>query len=1360
MFERLGALAVRRRLWILAVTVLGVIVAGMIGSGVADQLSTGGYTDPDSESARAEKMLDQRFGQGQPTFVLVATVPEGQTVADPAAAEAGMELDRRLSAEPGVLGVQSFWSMDQSASLRSKDGRSAIVMARLAGDDDARKRTVRGFIDRYRQQGVLTLRAGGSDEVSREITDVLEADLLRAEKYAVPITLVLLVLVFASVVAASLPLVIGLVAIAGTLAELWILSNLTDVSVFALNVTTALGLGLGVDYSLFVVTRFREELARGRAPNCAVIETVRTAGRTVVYSATTVMISLAALLIFPLYYLRSIAYAGIAVVVLAAISAVVVLPAVLALLGERVNKLAIFRRIPTRRARVLPTFWERLAGAVMRRPGLVAVGVVAILVALGTPFLHAQFALPDDRALPQSASSRQAGDMLREDFATQESAQLFVVSDQRTEAGALTDYAMELSRLPGAARVDALTGSFADGVQVAAPDRTSARFERGSGTWMAIVPAANSSTTTGKELVDRLRSTPAPVPMLVGGASAQLVDTSDAIADKVPWALAIIAFAVGVLLFLFTGSVIVPLKALVLNLLSLSATFGAMVWIFQEGHLRWLLGNFTVTGQLDVTIPILMFCLAFGLSMDYEVFLLSRIREEWEQTGDNTVAVARGLGHTGRLITATAAIIAVVFLSFATSSVTSLKLLGVGMTLAVLMDATLVRGLLVPALMKLTGRINWWAPPWLRRMHTRFGLREAPALLPAHAQRPSAGPVSELILVDRHAPQGWRVRQDERLDRLFEECCEWVRLYGRPGQLAVDSDELSLTYDELDARANQLARYLRMRGINPGDRIGLLFDEPAHAYIPMLAVFKIGAAYVPLDADFPTDRMAYIVEDARVRTVLSMSSVAERAEWIDQLSTSGAQLVHLDSAAPLIDELSSHRLAQIERGAHAGQLAYISYTTDPTGRPASVAIDHRSICNFIKVAAEVYGIRPRDRVYQGLSLAFDFAIEEILVSWLCGATLVPKPPDVLPLGADLHQFLVSQQVTAMCCVPVQLATLPHELPNLRFLLVFGQACPRDLITRWHRPGRRMLNVYGPAEAPVTATWTELHPDKQVTIGIPLPTYSTVILDAEDPHRALPHGETGEIGIAGLGLACGYLNRDDVTNKAFIPDFLGIPANRSGRIYRTGDLGRVNADGEIEYLGGIGPRANFSGYRVELAAIESALLRPPRVPRPGLAPPTRRNRPPVRRALGQRPHSAGQDRANGAPRAVDLMNHHTDSSHTNGRNVDYRTMPAGPGRAGAAPPDTPVGVRRNWDRTARPGRGDSRLLPGRGGGAPRPSRRDAVAGSAGQGPWGSWPSPAGEPSGPPGGSQDQEHRWPGDPVDDTHAFIDDRWFTPR
>ncbi|MDT7652687.1 MAG: hypothetical protein QOI36_4093, partial [Pseudonocardiales bacterium] len=453
-------------------------------------------------------------------------------------------------------------------------------------------------------------------------------------------------------------------------------------------------------------------------------------------------------------------------------------------------------------------------------------------------------------------------------------------------------------------------------------------------------------------------------------------------------------------------------------------------------------------------------------------------------------------------------------------------------------------------------------------------------------------PISELVLVDQHEAQGWRVRQDERLDHLFEGRCDWVRTYGRTGQLAVDSDELSLTYDELDATANQLARYLRLHGAGAGDRIALLFDRPTDSYIAMLAVLKIGAAYVPLDISFPADRMAYIVEDARVRTVLSISDVAERVEQIELLTASGTELVHLDQAAPLIAEQDSRRLIDAERGILNNQLAYIVYTSGSNGRPKGVAVDHPSICNFVKVAAEVYGIRARDRVYQALPIAFDFSVEEIWVPWASGATLVPKPAGGSLQGSDLHAYLSERRVTAMCCVPNLLATIDNDLPDLRFLLVAGEACPQDLIARWHRPDRRFLNVYGPSEATVTATWTELHPDKPVTIGIPLPTYSTVILDVEDPYHALPHGQIGEIGIAGIGLACGYMNRGDLNDEAFIPDFLGIPANPSGRIYRTGDLGRVNVDGEIEYHGRIDLQGTTRGYRSELAEIESMLLRVP------------------------------------------------------------------------------------------------------------------------------------------------------------------------
>jgi non-ribosomal peptide synthetase-like protein len=450
-------------------------------------------------------------------------------------------------------------------------------------------------------------------------------------------------------------------------------------------------------------------------------------------------------------------------------------------------------------------------------------------------------------------------------------------------------------------------------------------------------------------------------------------------------------------------------------------------------------------------------------------------------------------------------------------------------------------------------------------------------------------PIDQLVLVAEDSAHGWRNRRGERLDLLFEERCDYMLRYGGPDRLAVDTGEVQLTYDALDRRANQLARYLRLRGARPGDRVALLFDQAVHSYIGMLAVLKINAAYVPLDVGFPSDRMAYIISDAGVNLVLSLSDVTEK---VPDVAALGADVVFVDLVEGLVGEQDARRLLDVERGSTVADLAYIIYTSGSTGRPKGVAIDHPSICNFVRVAAEVYGIRPRDRVYQGLTIAFDFSVEEIWVPWASGATLVPKPPGGSLLGQDLHDFLTDNRVTAMCCVPTLLATVEDDLPLLRFLLVSGEACPQDLIARWYRPDRRFLNVYGPTEATVTATWAELHPDKPVTIGVPLPTYATVILDVDNPRRALPHGQTGEIGIAGIGLACGYLNRDDLTGKAFIDDFLGIPANPSGRIYRTGDLGRVNADGEIEYQGRIDLQVKIRGYRIELTEIESVMLQVP------------------------------------------------------------------------------------------------------------------------------------------------------------------------
>ncbi|WP_104046096.1 Pls/PosA family non-ribosomal peptide synthetase [Arthrobacter sp. ZGTC412] len=444
-----------------------------------------------------------------------------------------------------------------------------------------------------------------------------------------------------------------------------------------------------------------------------------------------------------------------------------------------------------------------------------------------------------------------------------------------------------------------------------------------------------------------------------------------------------------------------------------------------------------------------------------------------------------------------------------------------------------------------------------------------------------AGPVLTSAFPDHVV----RWRKGERLHQLFEDRCDSLAAQGWAEHLAVDAEDVALTYPELDQQANQLARHLLAAGARSGDRIALLFDQPSRAYIAMLAVLKIQAAYVPLDPGFPSDRLKYIVEDAGATMVLSLSHLQVLLPEV------AAVTICLDLARAQIEAEDPARLELRVAGGTTDELAYIIYTSGSTGKPKGVAIEHASICNFVRVASALYGIQTTDRVYQGMTIAFDFSVEEIWVSWLAGATLVPKPAGSTLLGAELAEYLVKKHITALCCVPTLLATIDEELPELRFLLVSGEACPRDLVTRWHTAGRRFLNVYGPTEATVTATWALLDPDKPVSLGVPLPTYSAVILDPS-ASRALPMGEAGEIGLTGVGLAKGYVNRPDLTERAFIPDFLRIRHNPSGRIYRTGDLGRINQEGEIEYLGRIDTQVKIRGYRIELAEIESLLLQCP------------------------------------------------------------------------------------------------------------------------------------------------------------------------
>jgi putative drug exporter of the RND superfamily len=728
---------------VLVGTVLFFIAAAVLGGGVASRLGSGGFDDPASESSRAVDTIKRDFGKQQPDLVFLVTAKSG-TVDDSAVGAAAQVLTSDLAAEKQVAQAVSYWTAGNPPPLRSKDGRQALVLVSVRGNEDEVQDAAKDLSPKYgHDSGPISVRVGGFAEVFRQVNQQVEEDLLRAELIAFPITLLLMILVFGSLVAAGLPLVVGALAIVGTFLVLLIVSSLTEVSIFALNLTTGLGLGLAIDYSLFIVSRFREELHNGRAPHDAVVRTVQTAGKTVAFSSLTVAVALAALLVFPLAFLRSFAYAGIGVALLAGVGAVVSLPALLAVLGPRVNSLRLLRREPKP---VGEGVWHRIATVVMRRPVPIALGVTAFLILLGLPFLRIQFGLPDDRVLPTSASSRQVQDDIRSRFASNEAFTLQVVATDIGEPAARTDeidrYAAALSQTPGAARVDALTGSYIKGQQVAGPGPITARFVGRDATWLSVVPAVEPYSDAGERLAKSVRNTPAPFPVLVGGNSAELVDSKASLFSRLPLAAGLIALATFVLLFLMFGSILVPIKALILNVLSLSATFGALVWIFQDGHFSGVL-DFTPTGTLPATVPLLLFCLAFGLSMDYEVFLLSRIKEEHDRTGDNTRSVAVGLERTGRIVTAAAVLISVVFIAFATSGVSFIKIFGLGLTIAVLMDAFVIRATLVPAFMRIAGEANWWAPKWMRRLHDRIGISETeePPEPEPPAERPTAEPV-------------------------------------------------------------------------------------------------------------------------------------------------------------------------------------------------------------------------------------------------------------------------------------------------------------------------------------------------------------------------------------------------------------------------------------------------------------------------------------------------------------------------------------------------------------------------------------------------------------------------------------------
>ena len=760
---RAARFIVRRRRLILVGAVIAFVLSGALGGNVASKLSSGGFDDPGAESTKAQDYLDENFSQaGMPNIILLVTADEGLTVDSPELLAGGVALTDELAHEPGVVFAASYWSTNGAPPLKTAGGDRALVFARYEGDSNQLNKAMDVIGPKYaRSGGGMTVQVSGFGEIFREVGTTIERDLVRAEMIALPVTLILLLLVFGSGVAALLPLVIGAMSIVGTFLVLLVINSFTEVSVFSLNLTTGMGLGLAIDYSLFIVSRYREELRAGADPDVAIERTVATAGRTVGFSALTVAASLCALLVFPLAFLKSFAYAGIAVSALAGLYAVLVLPALLSVLGRRVDALTL------RRQAINPPeegFWHNMALRVMRRPIPFATAAILLLLFLGSPALRMQLGLPDDRVLPPEKPSRQVADIIRNEFSSQEAGALSIVApqvDPATRGADIDAYARQLAALPGVSRVDAATGSYLhEGVAVPADTNPTVytRFTSDGGTFLSVVPTVEPLSDAGEQLVRDVRDSSAPFDVQVAGMSAQLVDSKAGLLSKLPLALLIIATITFVLMFLMFGSVVVPLKAVVLNLLSLSATFGAMVWIFQEGNLSGPLG-FTPTGFLDSTTPILMFCVAFGMSMDYEVFLLSRIKEEHDKTGDNVTSVALGLERTGRIVTAAALLMSVVFLAFATSEVSFIKLFGIGLALAILMDAFVIRGLLVPAFMRLAGEVNWWAPKFLRRVHDRIGISEHAELAPIVI--PDAPP--EVVPTPSDPPANGRPRRDRPL---------------------------------------------------------------------------------------------------------------------------------------------------------------------------------------------------------------------------------------------------------------------------------------------------------------------------------------------------------------------------------------------------------------------------------------------------------------------------------------------------------------------------------------------------------------------------------------------------------------------
>lgn len=736
MLERLARFVIAAPRRVLIGALLLAVAAAIFGIPVSKHLAAGGQQDPNSQSQRVARILTEKFKISDQSLVFVISSDQGAK--SPAARQAAANVERTLHESSSVLNLTSAWTAPPEAAgeLFSKDGKAGLVVAGITGgENDAQKNAAPLIKNLTGDHDGVSVKAGGVAALYKDITAQTDHDLLVMEMIAVPLSFVALVWIFGGLNAALLPLSIGVFAIFGSMSILRLLSTVTDVSVFALNLTTAMGLAMAIDYSLLIISRYREEVSSGLPRDEALVVTMRTAGRTVLFSAITLALALSALVLFPMYFLKSFAYAGVAVVFFSAAAALIIVPAVVALLGDRIDALdarKLIRRLlgrpePTPKD-VVDTFWYRNTKKVMRHAFPVSIVIVVVLILLGLPFLNVKLGFPDDRVLPVSAATRQVGDEMRANFANDSATNLSVVADGvgSVAPSEIDRFAAELSAAPDVKAVSAPDGTYVHGKKQAPP--TAATGIKDGTALFTVQTAAVPYTPAADRQLDALHAIKGPggVATLIGGGAQLDRDAVDALMGKLPWVLAIIAVVTFVLLFLLTGSVVLPLKALVLNVLSLTATFGALVWIFQEGHLHGF--GTAVTGVTVSSMPILLFCIAFGLSMDYEVFLISRIHEYWKDSArtraDSDEAVALGVARTGRVVTAAALIMAIAFAALIAAQVSFMRMFGTGLTIAILVDATIVRMLLVPSFMRILGRANWWAPKPLVRLHERFGISE------------------------------------------------------------------------------------------------------------------------------------------------------------------------------------------------------------------------------------------------------------------------------------------------------------------------------------------------------------------------------------------------------------------------------------------------------------------------------------------------------------------------------------------------------------------------------------------------------------------------------------------------------------